>query len=169
MPTSIWRRFYFYGFDAPPYSDIYSASGLPPGLSLNTVAGFVSGTPSLAGTFSATITAANLAGTVSAPLTFLIDNVAPPLRVPRFTSAAAARRGALGVPFSYDFRLDNLPTVFTATGLPPGLSLTTPDGTYNGVPVKFGRISGTPTLAGTFTVPISGQNASGSEIGRAHV
>lgn len=145
-----------------PFSTVFSASGLPPGLSVNTATSEIFGVPTLAGTFLATISASNIAGTTTTPLTFFIVNVPPTPHAPVFSSGDAAQRGAVGAAFSYDFWLSGQPVDFAVSGLPPGLSLSTPDGTDNGVPTKFGRISGTPTVAGTFTVPISAQNAAGS-------
>lgn len=46
----------------------YGASGLPPGLAVNTTSGLISGTPTQSGTWSATISAANTNGTGAAAL-----------------------------------------------------------------------------------------------------
>jgi MBG domain/Putative Ig domain len=59
--------------------------------------------------------------------------------------------GTYGVPFSYAIEATNAPFLFSATGLPPGLSINT--GT--------GIISGTPSAAGSFTVAISAANNTG--------
>lgn len=53
----------------------FSASGLPPGLTINPTTGVISGTPLAAGTFTATITATNGAGSSSAPLTLTISTI----------------------------------------------------------------------------------------------
>lgn len=50
----------------------YGASGLPPGMNVNGVTGAITGTPSSAGTFNATVTATNGAGTGSLPVTFSV-------------------------------------------------------------------------------------------------
>lgn len=46
----------------------YGASGLPPGLSINTANGLISGTPTQSGSFNVTVTATNASGTGSAML-----------------------------------------------------------------------------------------------------
>ncbi|MGH7946613.1 MAG: InlB B-repeat-containing protein, partial [Opitutaceae bacterium] len=50
----------------------YGASGLPPGLSVNTGTGLISGTPTTASTYNATISATNSGGTGNAAVTIVI-------------------------------------------------------------------------------------------------
>jgi hypothetical protein len=64
----------------------FAASGLPPGLTLNTTTGFMSGTPSMAGSYAVILTAAN-AGGASAAVTLTITVLPQP--VPTITSQAA--------------------------------------------------------------------------------
>jgi hypothetical protein len=56
----------------------YGASGLPPGLTVNTSTGLISGTPTTPGTYSVTlsVTFSNCA-TITQPVTFTINNPAP--------------------------------------------------------------------------------------------
>ncbi len=51
----------------------YNAAGLPGGLTVNTTTGAITGTPTAPGTFNATISASNTAGTGTAPLTLTIN------------------------------------------------------------------------------------------------
>jgi hypothetical protein len=52
----------------------FGATGLPPGLTLNTSTGLISGTPSTAGTSTVSISATNSAGTGPATLTIIISS-----------------------------------------------------------------------------------------------
>src|SRR5438128_9169051 len=113
----------------------FNATPLPAGLSVNTITGLISGTPTTAGTFSVTISATNSSGTGSATLTLTIKP--PP---PVITSATTAS-GTVGIAFSYQITATNNPTSFNATGLPGGLTVNT----------TTGVISGTPTTAGTYS------------------
>ena len=70
---------------------------------------------------------------------------------PAITSAASAS-GTYGTAFTYTIAASGTPTSFTATGLPPTLTLN----------ATTGAITGTPTLAGNFTVTLAAINASGT-------
>lgn len=52
----------------------YGASGLPPGMSVNSSTGYISGTPTTAGSYSVAITATNSAGTGNGTLTVTVNN-----------------------------------------------------------------------------------------------
>jgi hypothetical protein len=71
---------------------------------------------------------------------------------PVITSTTTAS-GTSGTAFSYTIAATNTPTNFGATGLPAGLSIDT----------TTGIISGTPTSAGTFGIPISATNGGGTD------
>src|SRR6266536_4270401 len=71
--------------------------------------------------------------------------------IPIITSSLTAS-GTVGSSLSYQLTATNNPTSFNATSLPPGL----------GVNTSTGLISGTPTTAGTYNVPISSTNSNGT-------
>src|SRR6266487_4641130 len=124
----------------------YGASGLPPGLTVNTATGLISGSPTTAGTYPVTISASNSGGTGTATLVITI-NTPPPV----ITSPGTAT-GTVGVAFSYQITATNNPTSYGASSLPPGLTVNT----------ATGLISGTPTTAGTYPVTISATNSGGT-------
>jgi len=122
----------------PPPS--YGVSNLPAGLTVNPVSGVISGTPSVSGFILATLTARNRNGTGTDPVAFILE-ASPPV-VPKITSNLDPVSLARNVAYTYQVTANNSPTVYTATGLPPGLSIN----------ATTGRISGRPTRAGTYSV-----------------
>jgi len=133
----------------------YAASGLPAGLSINTLSGAITGTPTATSDppfssasigYPVTISATNATGTTNQGVTFTIG------AKPTVTSAATAS-GQTGVPFSYQVTATKSPTSYAATPLPPGLSISP----------ATGVISGTPTVVGGPTaVSVTATNATGT-------
>lgn len=123
----------------------FTASPLPPGLSIS-ASGAISGTPTTDGTYNTVITATNAAGTGTQTLVFTISLLAPVI-----TSGSTAS-GATGQAFSYQITATNNPTSFTASSLPPGLT----------VSASSGAILGTPTAGGTYSVSVTATNSTGT-------
>ncbi len=127
---------------------LYAISNIAPGLTLDTSTGLLSGTPTTNATYAGTMSATNATATATVPLTITIA-----VGIPVVTSASAA--GATGSGFSYQVVASNGPTSYSATGLPPGLSINT----------TTGRITGIPTASGTFVVNLGATNATGTGTG----
>ena len=143
--------FYYEEEGVAPDPVTFAAVGLPPGLSINTVTGYITGTPTGTGTYPVALSATNRAGTGSAVLTIVIAATAPPATVPPIFEGDAMVAGFLGFPLS-----DSLSAVYaasySASGLPAGLS----------VNPSTGYITGVPTQTGTFLVSVSATNAVGT-------
>ena len=67
----------------------YNATPLPPGLTVNTSTGLISGTPTVGGVYSVTISATNAGGTGSATLVITVNNLVPTITTISPASAIA--------------------------------------------------------------------------------
>jgi hypothetical protein len=131
----------------------YTATGLPPGLKLETPPpssdlGLIDGTPTTEGTYNVTITASNGAGLCSTGSATLVITI---ISTPVITSTLTAT-GTAGGTFSYQITATSSPTSYDADGLPGGLNVDT----------NTGLISGTPTGVGAFSVTIYATNVVGT-------
>jgi hypothetical protein len=126
----------------------YSATSIPPGVSLNVYSGLLSGIPNTAGTYTSTVSATNSYGTGSGTLTITIAAGGP---VPWITSSAVAGQ-RVNTAFSYQISGTNSPTSYGASGLPAGLAVNT----------TTGLVSGTPTVVATTNITVIAYNANGA-------
>lgn len=132
-----------------PYS--FAATGLPTGLSLNTSTGEVTGTPSAAGTFNATVTLTDAMGNTAA--TAQQVQIAAALTIGGAYQSGATRNVEYPT-FQPTVSGGWLPRVFdiSAGALPTGLTLNT----------STGAISGTPTVQAPYTATLRVTDADGS-------
>lgn len=143
----------------------YTASGLPPGLVLNSATGVISGTPKLPGTYRVDIAAANADG-VSYVQPTMSNRTALYIKIWPGSGAAVApvadttgwlpvRRWELGQAESHTItatQLDNVSRFVALDPLPPGLVL-------NGA-----VLSGAPIRAGLFGMRVAVTNRNGYDV-----
>lgn len=148
VPAAIRGSAFVYGpltLNALSAPATFTATGLPAGLTINGVSGNISGTPTVEGTFAVTITVTNATSTDTKSISIVVQPPAPAITSPAAASAVA------GTAFTY-----------TATATPAtGVTFTAPTRpawlNFSGA-----TLSGTPTEAGTYTVPITATNATGA-------
>ena len=129
----------------------YSASNLPPGLSINTTTGVISGEFTNAETSTTTVTATNSEGTDTVTIDFTIQAFTVPVFSPATQPAVSAN---VGDTFSLDLNATGNPTpTYSATNLPGGLSINS----------TTGVISGTFTTGQTRTTTVTATNSEGTD------
>lgn len=124
----------------------YTATNLPTGLSFS--GSTISGTPATAGTYNIKLMADNIAGTDVETLVFTVaQSGTPPVITSTLTATANINQA-----FSYTITASGTTPITYSTGtLPAGLTLT------------GAVISGAPTVAGTYTIPLTATNGAGSD------
>ena len=132
----------------------WSATGLPSGLTIDPVTGNISGRPAVAGTFKTVkVIATNLAGAASTILSILVNPGEKPVAPATLAFTPGKVGAAYSAPYTYSGDADSAPLKFSATGLPPGLTIDPVSGTISGRPTAVGNFSAVKitltNLAGT--------------------
>jgi large repetitive protein len=146
--TIAWKP----GTGCPPYGyHLDPGNEMPPGLSLNSSSGVISGTPTKDGTYTfyvSQVDQCGVEGQGNSPFRITIEGGAPPVPPLVVTSSSAP---AAEVSLSYSMTLgssggkENGKTWSVSGGsLPPGLTL-----------ASTGQISGTPSTAGSYSFSVS--------------
>lgn len=143
----------------PPltWNIVAGAGALPPGLSLNSMTGTISGTPTIAGTSQFAVRVIDAAQESATQALSILITAAPPLSNPPNITTATLPGGIVGVPYSQPVQVTGGAGALTwstvaGTGtLPQNMTLNP----INGV------ISGTPTAAGTSSFTVGVQDAEG--------
>jgi hypothetical protein len=128
---------------------LYDAVGLPAGLTVNPTSGAITGTPSAFGSFTVTLVAANGGGVGTNSLQINVPSNLPAAPV---INSALAVTGQVNATFNYQITALNSPSTYGASGLLAGLALNP----------ATGLISGTPQVAGAFTIALAAQNSGGT-------
>ncbi|MGD0481535.1 MAG: putative Ig domain-containing protein [Terracidiphilus sp.] len=126
----------------PPYN--WTATGLPPGLSIGATSGTISGTPTAAGSATVVVTVTDSSSNTATKTYSLAVN--PPLPPLAITSPSSLPNADLNASYSETLGATGglPPYIWTATGLPAGLAIST-----------GGVLSGTPAVAGVFPVTVT--------------
>ena len=137
---------------SPGQAVTWSASGLPSGLQINAASGVISGIPAKAGSFHVTATATPSSGTPST-VSFQWDVTALPITI----TPQASHSTVLGSPVSVQIKATDPNTgtsgpTFSATGLPPGTSIS----------AATGLISGWPSALGSYSVKVTATDGLGA-------
>jgi len=130
-----------------PY--VYAATNLPPGLSFDPNTREITGTPTQTGNYSIPVSVTDANGNTVTSI--YVVKITDPLVLP----AAALANGITGQVYTPQIIPSATggtgPYVYSATNLPPGLSFNP----------STRELTGTPTIAGTFVIPVTVTDADG--------
>ena len=135
----------------------FSATGLPTGLTIDGVTGRIYGQTGETGSYYVIVVATNTAGAESGTFQLEINRKQISPSAPVYDGTFGAATVTVGTPFGFAagaaFSGETL--TFSAAGLPPALV----------VDAATGDITGTPSIAGDFSIIVKATNAGGSASG----
>lgn len=131
--------------DTADASLTWSATGLPPGLSIDPATGIISGTPTAVGTYAVAITATDGAGTSTVHLTWGVNDV---ITLGTGSSGGWFAYGtAIRLQVAASDSASSEPLTYTASGLAPGLSIDPSTGVISGVMKRTGYWDASVTVS----------------------
>jgi serine protease len=129
----------------------YAASSLPAGLSINSSSGLISGTPTSAGTSHVTVTASDTTGASgTASFTWIVDPLGITVTNPGNQTTVVNHAVSLQI-HAIDSNIGQT-LIYSATGLPAGLSIN----------ASSGLISGTVTTVSSNSVVVTAKDSTGT-------
>ena len=133
----------------------YSATDLPLGLSISSSTGAITGSPTMAGSYTTTVTVNDGSGASSVNFDWTIGATGTGNTVT--VTNPGTQAGTVGTAASLQIHASDSATgqtlTYTATGLPAGLSISS----------STGLISGTPTTAGSSSVTATATDGTGAK------
>ena len=131
-------------------SATYTATGLPPGTSINT-SGVITGTPTAVGTYNVTVTPSAATAVVPASVSFTWNVTPGTVTLTSPGNQATTEGSAVDLQVAATDSASGYTPSFTATGLPPGLSIS-----------SGGTISGWPDTLGTYAITVTATDSAGA-------
>jgi hypothetical protein len=162
LPGGTAGTAYSQSFSASPsgnYSYVKTSGMLPPGLTLNSASGSLSGTPTTGGTFTFTISATGF-GSCTGSQSYSLTITASCATI---TLPALPTIGTVGVNYNGNLAATTPSGSYTFTidsgALPPGLAINS----------LFGLLSGKPTAAGVYNFTLKATRSNGCSGTRAYM
>jgi hypothetical protein len=136
---------------------VFSATGLPNGISLKPGNGTIIGQSAVTGSFEVTVTATNSAGSASGTFQLDIAGQQASVAAPVYDGSLRPQKADLGGAFSLaaGAAFSGEALVFSATGLAPELTII----------ATTGEITGIPTAVGDFAATVMAKNSGGAASG----